>query len=44
VQDYADVAKLIEANHLPREYGVEAQVLESHRKLWDELRQPKKTQ
>lgn len=25
-QDHADVVKLVQANHLPRDYGVDAQV------------------
>lgn len=36
-QDYADVAKLIQANHLPREYGVAYEVRDLYRKMWDEL-------
>jgi len=36
-QDYADVVKLVQANHLPRDCGVEAQVREEYHKLWDEL-------
>jgi len=44
MQGYADVVKLIEANHLPRDYGVEPQVRDTYRKLWDELQGPKKAQ
>ena len=36
-QDYADVVKLIEANHLTREYDVDAKVREVYHKIWDEL-------
>jgi hypothetical protein len=36
-QDYADVAKLIEANHLPREYGVDSKVRDLYCSMWDEL-------
>src|SRR6266496_3318599 len=39
-QDYADVVKLIEANHLPREYGVDPKVLDTYEKIWDELHRP----
>lgn len=37
IQDYADAAKLIQVNHLPRSYAVDAKVLELHHKLWDEI-------
>jgi hypothetical protein len=37
VQDYADVAKLIEVNHLARDYDVEPQVRDVYQKLWDDL-------
>jgi hypothetical protein len=36
-QDYADVVKLIEANQLPRDYGVDAQVQTEYQKIWDGL-------
>jgi hypothetical protein len=36
-QDYADVVKLIEANQLPREFGVDAKVRDLYRAMWDEL-------
>ncbi|MGH9558634.1 MAG: nucleotidyl transferase AbiEii/AbiGii toxin family protein [Bryobacteraceae bacterium] len=36
-QDYADVVKLIQANRLPRDYEVDAKVVETYRKIWDEL-------
>ncbi|MGH9667317.1 MAG: hypothetical protein ACRD9L_23080 [Bryobacteraceae bacterium] len=43
-QDYADVVKLIEANRLPREYGVDLKVRDEYQKIWDELHQPKDAQ
>jgi hypothetical protein len=36
-QDYADVVKLIQANHLPRDYGVDPKVQDLFRNMWDEL-------
>jgi hypothetical protein len=36
-QDYADVVKLIEANELPREFGVDSKVQDLYRNTWDEL-------
>jgi hypothetical protein len=36
-QDYADVVKLIEANELPREFGVDSKVRDLYRNTWDEL-------
>src|SRR6266851_2177293 len=33
-QDYADVVKLIEANHLPREYGVDPKVHDTYHNIW----------
>jgi len=39
-QDYADVVKLIEANDLPRDYGVEIQVRDLYRQIWDGLHPP----
>ncbi|HKA02326.1 MAG TPA: hypothetical protein VKE70_37705 [Candidatus Solibacter sp.] len=36
-QDYADVVKLIEANQLPRDYGVDARVQTEYQKIWDDL-------
>lgn len=41
-QDYADVVKLVQANHLPRAFGIEPQVREEYHKIWDGLHQPKK--
>jgi predicted transcriptional regulator len=38
-QDYADVVKLIQANHLSREYGVDSKVRDEYRKIWDEFHQ-----
>ncbi len=37
IQDYADVAKLVEANHLPRDYGVDPKVRDLYHNIWDEL-------
>jgi hypothetical protein len=37
IQDYADVVKLIEANHLPRDYDIDAKVREAYQKAWDEI-------
>lgn len=37
LQDYADVTKLIEANRLPRDFGVAPQVLDLYQKTWDEM-------
>jgi hypothetical protein len=36
-QDYADVAKLMSVNRLPRDFGVNAAVRQLYEKLWDEL-------
>lgn len=36
-QDYADVVKLIQANHLPRDYAVDPRVGASYQSIWDEL-------
>ena len=40
IQDYADVVKLIEANHLPRGYDVEAKVRDAYQEAWDEIAAP----
>jgi hypothetical protein len=40
-QDYADVVKLVQANHLPRDYGVEQEVRDEYHKIWDGLHQKK---
>ena len=37
VQDYADVVRLIRANHLPREYGLDESVRDLYHRIWDEL-------
>ena len=42
-QDYADVVKLIEANDLPRDYGVDREVRENYREIWDELHRDRLT-
>ncbi len=36
-QDYADVVKLIKANDLPGDFGVEAQVRDLYCQTWDQL-------
>src|SRR5215469_1280512 len=36
-QDYADVVKLIEANALPRDYGVEIEIRDLYQQIWDGL-------
>jgi hypothetical protein len=41
-QDYADVVKLVQANHLARDYGVDPKVRDEYHKIWDALHQPKK--
>jgi len=43
-QDFADVVKLIEANRLPRDFGVDPKVRDEYQKTWDEIHQPKKAQ
>ena len=43
-QDYADVVKLIQANRLTRQYGVDLKVRDEYYKIWDDLHQPNKTQ
>ena len=40
-QDYADVVKLIQANHLPREFGVDSKVRDLYHTMWDELHRRK---
>jgi hypothetical protein len=40
-QDYADVVKLVQANHLPRDYGVDLEVRDEYHKIWDGLHQKK---
>ncbi len=36
-QDYADVVKLIQANRLPRDFGVDPKVRDLYYKMWGEL-------
>lgn len=36
-QDYADVVKLIEANHLLRDYGIDPKIRDEYHKIWDGL-------
>jgi hypothetical protein len=36
-QDQADVVKLIQANGLPRHFGVEAEVRDEYHRIWDAL-------
>jgi hypothetical protein len=40
-QDHADVVKLVQANHLPRDYGVDPKVRDEYHKIWDGLHQKK---
>ena len=40
-QDHADVVKLVQANHLQRDFGVDPQVQPEYYKIWDGLHQPK---
>lgn len=44
VQDYADVVKLIQANRLPLDYGVDPKVRDEYRKIWSGLNLPGQTQ
>jgi len=37
LQDAADVSQLIQANRLPREYGVDPQVRDEYHKIWDDI-------
>jgi hypothetical protein len=37
MQDYADVARLIQANHLPRDYPVDPRVRDTYQTLWDDI-------
>jgi hypothetical protein len=39
-QDYADVVKLIQANHLPRDYGVDPKIIDEYHKVWEGLYKP----
>ena len=36
-QDYADVVKLVQANDLPREFGVDTRVQDLYHSIWDGL-------
>lgn len=36
-QDHADVVKLVQANHLSRDFGVDPQVRDEYQKIWDAL-------
>ena len=36
-QDYADVVKLTQANHLPCDFGVDPKVLDLYQQMWDAL-------
>ena len=40
-QDHADVVKLVQANHLPRDFGVAPRVRDEYHKIWDALHQKK---
>jgi hypothetical protein len=40
-QDHADVVKLIQANHLPRDFEVDEKVRDEFRTIWDALHQKK---
>jgi hypothetical protein len=42
-QDLADVVKLVQANQLPRDFGVDLKVRDEYCKIWDGLHQPRKT-
>jgi len=33
--------KLVQVNHLPRDYGVDPKVRDEYHKIWDELHQKK---
>jgi hypothetical protein len=43
-QDQADVVKLVQANHLTRDFGIDPEVRDEYHRIWDALHQPKKTQ
>jgi hypothetical protein len=36
-QDFADVVKLVQVNHLPRDFGVDPKVQDEYHKIWDGL-------
>lgn len=39
IQDHADVVKLVQANHLPRDFGVASKVRDDYHQIWDALHQ-----
>jgi hypothetical protein len=41
LQDAADVSRLIQVNHLPREYQVDRMVRGAYQRLWDDIHRPK---
>lgn len=40
-QDHADVVKLVQVNHLSRDFGVDLKVRDEYHKIWDGLHRPK---
>ena len=40
-QVFADVVKLVQANHLSRNFGVDPKVRDEYHKIWDGLHQKK---
>lgn len=40
-QDHADVVKLVQTNHLPRDFGVDPKVRDEYHQIWDALHQKK---
>ena len=40
-QDYADVVKLVQANHLPRDFRVDPKIRDEYHRIWDALHQEK---
>ena len=43
-QDYADVVELMQANDLPRDYGVAQEVRGEFQNIWDALHQPQRAE
>jgi hypothetical protein len=41
-QDFADVVKLVQANHLQRDYDIDSRVQDEYHKIWDGLNQSTK--
>jgi hypothetical protein len=41
-QDHADVVKLVQANDLPRNFGVDPKVQEQYLNIWDGLHRTRK--